>query len=538
MCEFYCSYLSASNNCGKNILFLLDTLTEYGYNRSITSGGDCMTFGQQIQQLRKEKGFSQDKLASMLYVTRQSVSQWENDKAMPSVDLLLKLSQIFGITVDRLLGKEAEPEAPFADGNIIKERTHIRKAMHYQYASTVTVLCASVIGIALINLLYFTLWPVAFEGISYRYTFTFNLLLHIVMAAVALMIIILLLKVRIINTKRAISIAEIFSEKIEFFGDHFTVYGSDNSPTSFFYVNLKRIFENDNYYIFMMQNKNVLCVDKRSVGENIEKLSNLLKICKNYRHKKLVIGHKRGISASASHKLIIICNSLFVFSIFSVVSFSLIKAHLLANYHLGLPVRWMIFLLPFAIPLSAAVLGIILTVKKIKAKRLIIVGMICLLSVSLITGYNYQFETYDFNLQEVTPEQFLATMESKGLTVEETNREHLDDYLWDCYTVKSDDESYEITYMHFMEHVHGDALVSATKAYGNFMLNEQLLAKNDYRDSYLNLIYNCFYTHKSANGRYCYISINKFTVIYISATEERMDTVSEILEDFKMPLPY
>ena len=497
-----------------------------------------MTFGQQIQQLRKEKGFSQDKLASMLYVTRQSISQWENDKAMPSVDLLLKLSQIFGITVDRLLGKEAEPEAPFADGNIIKENKAITKTMHYQYASTVTILCASVIGIALINLLYFTLWPVAFEGISYRYTFSFNLLLHILLAAVGLITVSILLTLRAINTKRAIQNTNSFSEKIEFFGDHFTVYGTDNSPTSFFYANLKKIFENDNYYIFMMQSKNVLCVDKRSVGENTEKLSNLLKTCKRYRHKKLVIGHKRSISAGASHKLIIICNTLFVLSLISVTVFSLIKAHLLANYHLGLPIRWIIFLLPFVIPLSAAVLGMILTIKKIKAKRLIINGMICLLSVSIIAGYSYQFETYNFNLHEVTPEQFLTAMKSKGLTVEETNREHLDDYLWDCYTVKSDDESYEITYMHFMEHVHGDALVAATKAYGNFVINEQLLAKNDYRDSYLNLIYNNFYTHKSTNGRYCYISLNKFTVIYISATEEKIDTVSQIMEDFKMPLPY
>lgn len=538
MREYYCIYQSASNNCGGNILFLLDTLAEYGYNRSITSGGDYMTFGQQIQQLRKEKELSQDKLASMLYVTRQSVSQWENDKAMPSVDLLLKLSQIFNITVDRLLGKEAEPETPFADGSIIKENKAIAKTMHYQYASTITVLCASLIGIAIINLLYFTLWPIAFEGISYRYTFSFNLLLQIILAAVGLITVSILLTLRAINTKRAIQNVNTFSEKIEFFGDHFTIFGADNSPISFFYVNLRRIFENDNYYIFMMQNKNVLCVNKRSVGENTEKLSNQLKICKNYRHKKLVIGHYRSICASASRKLIIICNILFVLSLISVTVFSFIKAHLLVNYHLGLPIRWIISLLPFVIPLSAAVLGIILTVKKIKAKRLIIVGTICVLSVSFIAGYNYQFMTYNFNLREVTPEQFLATMESKGLTVEETNREHPDDYLWDCYTVKSDDESYEITYMHFMEHVHGDALVAATKAYGNFMMNEQLLAKNDYRNSYLNLIYNSFYTHKSTNGRYCYISMNKFTIIYISATEEAENTVSEILEDFKMPLPY
>ena len=53
-----------------------------------------MTFGKKLQSLRKEKGLSQDVLANQLYVTRQSVSQWENDRTMPSVDLLIKISGI------------------------------------------------------------------------------------------------------------------------------------------------------------------------------------------------------------------------------------------------------------------------------------------------------------------------------------------------------------------------------------------------------------------------------------------------------------
>ena len=64
-----------------------------------------MTFGEQLKNHRKEKGLSQEELANLLYVTRQSVSQWENDKTMPSVDLLVKLSEIFDTTVDALLGK-------------------------------------------------------------------------------------------------------------------------------------------------------------------------------------------------------------------------------------------------------------------------------------------------------------------------------------------------------------------------------------------------------------------------------------------------
>ena len=90
-----------------------------------------MTFGQNLQKHRKEKRLSQEALANQLFVTRQSVSQWENDRTMPSVDLLLKLSEIFGTTVDALLGKpetESIPQ-PISSVNILKEKKDIRSAM-------------------------------------------------------------------------------------------------------------------------------------------------------------------------------------------------------------------------------------------------------------------------------------------------------------------------------------------------------------------------------------------------------------------------
>ena len=86
-----------------------------------------MTFGQNLQQHRKDKGLSQEALANQLFVTRQSVSQWENDRTMPSVDLLLKLSDIFGTTVDALLGKpetESIPQ-PISSVNILTKKIFV-----------------------------------------------------------------------------------------------------------------------------------------------------------------------------------------------------------------------------------------------------------------------------------------------------------------------------------------------------------------------------------------------------------------------------
>ena len=66
------------------------------------------TFGQRIARLRKEKDLTQNDIADKVGVTSQAVSKWENDQATPDIDILVKLSDIFDITVDELLGKETK----------------------------------------------------------------------------------------------------------------------------------------------------------------------------------------------------------------------------------------------------------------------------------------------------------------------------------------------------------------------------------------------------------------------------------------------
>lgn len=62
-----------------------------------------MTFGEKLQNLRKKAGISQDVLAERLEVSRQAVSKWERDEAMPETDKLLRIARLFGVTTDYLL---------------------------------------------------------------------------------------------------------------------------------------------------------------------------------------------------------------------------------------------------------------------------------------------------------------------------------------------------------------------------------------------------------------------------------------------------
>lgn len=68
---------------------------------------DLMT-ANRLQQLRKANGYSQDVLAEKLGISRQAVSKWERAESSPSVDNLLDLARLYGITVDEMLNTDGD----------------------------------------------------------------------------------------------------------------------------------------------------------------------------------------------------------------------------------------------------------------------------------------------------------------------------------------------------------------------------------------------------------------------------------------------
>ena len=76
-----------------------------------------MSLGENIYKHRTAKNQSQTDLADLLEVSRQSVSKWENDSAVPDLDKLIKISKIYDISLDELVfgekeKKESEPAVP------------------------------------------------------------------------------------------------------------------------------------------------------------------------------------------------------------------------------------------------------------------------------------------------------------------------------------------------------------------------------------------------------------------------------------------
>lgn len=71
-------------------------------------GGEEMELGKQIKKHRQEVQLSQEELADRVYVSRQTISNWENDKSYPDVNSLVLLSEIFQISLDNLIKGDIE----------------------------------------------------------------------------------------------------------------------------------------------------------------------------------------------------------------------------------------------------------------------------------------------------------------------------------------------------------------------------------------------------------------------------------------------
>ncbi len=62
-----------------------------------------MEFNEKLQELRKEKGFTQEELAEALYVSRTAVSKWESGRGYPNIGSLMDISRFFSVSVDDLI---------------------------------------------------------------------------------------------------------------------------------------------------------------------------------------------------------------------------------------------------------------------------------------------------------------------------------------------------------------------------------------------------------------------------------------------------
>ncbi len=89
-----------------------------------------MTLGEKITKQRKELNYTQEQLADILSVSRQSISKWESDIAFPETDKLIELSKLFDCSTDYLLKEEVtEKNSSYPTDFQIKVKEISKKVM-------------------------------------------------------------------------------------------------------------------------------------------------------------------------------------------------------------------------------------------------------------------------------------------------------------------------------------------------------------------------------------------------------------------------
>lgn len=99
-----------------------------------------MTIGEKISRLRKENNYTQEQLAELMGVSRQSVSKWESDIAYPETEKLIQLSELFSCTTDYLLkddNLQRNPQPQKQENDFWQET--VRKITHFDKKSKRTI---------------------------------------------------------------------------------------------------------------------------------------------------------------------------------------------------------------------------------------------------------------------------------------------------------------------------------------------------------------------------------------------------------------
>ncbi len=126
-------------------------------------------FGENLKTLRKQKGFSQEELATRLHVVRQTISKWEKNLSVPDADTLIRLAEILEVSVSELLGAKIENENAASDVaeqlSRINEQLAIKNRRSRRIWKIVAIILAAIVLINIFIAVFFSV-PTLNEGIQ------------------------------------------------------------------------------------------------------------------------------------------------------------------------------------------------------------------------------------------------------------------------------------------------------------------------------------------------------------------------------------
>ena len=318
-----------------------------------------MTVGEKIQVRRKELKMSQEELGQKLLVSRQTISLWEKDQTLPTVDNLLRLKQVLGISIDEMLDagelEQPKPDTPseayrFCYSKEELTQIHHARIKHASHKPTITLLC-------LLSLLLYLLSnsaKVVYVGIVFGY-----LLFYGVSYA----------KGVYAYHKAWKNDLPIFCKttyEYNFFDDHISIIISrDNEivrESKCFFQDIEKVYLVDKWLI--LHYGGVYILRKSDLKENSVLYSHMCK------------------QPTAADKRNTLSKILFVASFLSIIAAVLLVNATSRTFRQALNHMWLFFLMT-PIPITSAVFGFVQKAKGHKYTKNIVIGIIMTLLLCL-----------------------------------------------------------------------------------------------------------------------------------------------------------
>ncbi len=348
-----------------------------------------MTIGENIQYHRKRLGLSQEDLGQKLNLSRQTISLWENDQTMPTIDNFVRLKEVFGISVDALLGCAPDTPAEEKPQPVESYRfTFTDEDNEIRYKMWLTKAIRNFVIVFMILAALTIISATDQENIQTAGPFLLFLIIHTVINIRSLVTNSKALKAALAKTKERIYYYETFY-------DYFTVQISRNGEATSFYKiyfsDIEKIEDTEHYYTISYGNI-LFDIPKKDLPEK----SFFDYLTRNFSAKVEKHNKTDGLS--------LLSIVLFVASLLSIVGALEIISFVSDQNHKFFQNAWLFYTM-IPIPLASIILGLILKKKKYyKYKKNIVVG--CIMTVLLCLYGSFSFITAP--LQDYSDEPILA----------------------------------------------------------------------------------------------------------------------------------
>ncbi len=393
-----------------------------------------MTVGAKIQYYRKKNGLSQEELGQKMLVSRQTVSLWEMDKTLPTVDNLIRLKAVFSISVDDILNGEE----PTEENNKLPEETYSFQYNQDDLKEIFKKMRSPIIKRIIIFTLAFLF---ALIGIS-----DYNIASRGLFLGCFLMGAILYIRNYFDYRKAWLGNESKVLEKAysyEVFQWHFVVNISRNNEI----ITTKKVYFGEIEKIYNFGNYLLLCVGgqlyilrKNSLVHD----SKFIVFCNRLPDK--VEGEKnRDILKKVS-------NVLFILSLWTILGALFVVNALSETYHVMLENMWVFFLF-LPIPIASILFGFYLKKKGYKYRKNIVAGIVMAVLLCIYGSFCFIFEDeYSHSDEPVLeaeqilnidiPEYFQINTQDWTKKTQLSHRGHIY-YTSDIYFEESEVEEFE-----------------------------------------------------------------------------------------------